>query len=95
MEDTKKIFFICDGDVPECEKTECYQCGGECKWTSDVRHAVNFKDLFDYGVYFEKDRGTEEPRPCFSRDEKKSKTFRSGGSRQALPDREGSGCNGR
>ena len=75
MEDTKKIFFICDGDVPECEKTECYKRGGECKWTSDVRHAVNFEDLFDYGVYFEKDRGTEEPRPCFSRDEKIVKPF--------------------
>lgn len=68
MEDTKKIFFICDGDVPECEKTECYKRGGECKWTSDFRHAVNFGDLFDYGVYFEKDRDTEEPRPCFSRE---------------------------
>ena len=64
MEDTKKILYICDGDVPECEKTECYKRGGECKLTSDVRHAVNFVDLFDYGFYFEKDRGTEEPRPC-------------------------------
>lgn len=44
MEDTKKIFFICDGDVPECKKTGCYKRGGECKWTSDVRHAVSIAE---------------------------------------------------
>lgn len=44
MEDAKKIFFMCDGDVPECKKTGCYKRGGECMRTSDVRHAVNIAD---------------------------------------------------
>ena len=61
MEDTKKIFFICDGDVPECKKTGCYKRGGECKWTSDVRHAVNFEDSLGHGIYCEKGHGSEEP----------------------------------
>lgn len=40
-----KIFFLCDGEVPNCEKNHCYQNGedGWCRWTSDIRHAKNFK----------------------------------------------------
>lgn len=40
-----KIFFLCDGEVPNCEKNHCYQNGedGWCRWTTNIRHAKNFK----------------------------------------------------
>lgn len=37
-----KIMFLCDGNVPDCPKTNCYRSDGFCKHTSDVKHAVNF-----------------------------------------------------
>lgn len=45
MESIKKILFLCDGNVPECKKTHCYKSGGECKCTSDIRHAINFENV--------------------------------------------------
>lgn len=53
MESIKKIFFLCDGNVPECKKTQCYKSGGECRWTSDIRHAINFENVSEYGTYYE------------------------------------------
>lgn len=40
-----KIFFLCDGDAPDCSKKNCYKNGedGWCRWTSDINHAKNFK----------------------------------------------------
>lgn len=32
-----KIFYICD-------RKKCEHCHSECRYTSDIRHAANFKD---------------------------------------------------
>lgn len=42
-----KCLFLCDGNVKECPKTNCYKNGGECRHTEDVRHGISFvgKDL--------------------------------------------------
>ena len=40
-----KIFYLCDGEVEKCkEKKGCHKNGGECKHTSDIRNARNFKN---------------------------------------------------
>lgn len=52
MESIKKILFLCDGNVPECKKTHCYKSGGECKCTSDIRHAINLENVSEYGTYY-------------------------------------------
>jgi hypothetical protein len=36
------VFYLCDGEVPECKKRICFKNGGMCKWTTDIKHAVNF-----------------------------------------------------
>ena len=38
----RKVMYLCDGEVPECEKTSCYKNGGPCRHTTDVDHAMNF-----------------------------------------------------
>lgn len=55
MQDPKKIFFLCDGEVPECEKTMCFKNtnNNPCRWTSDIKHAKNFKDHKGYEIYYE------------------------------------------
>lgn len=55
MQDPKKIFFLCDGEVPECKKTMCYKNANNnpCRWTSDIKHAKNFKDHRENGTYYE------------------------------------------
>lgn len=55
MQDSKKIFFLCDGEVPECKKTMCFKNNKNdpCRWTSDIKHAKNFKDHGGNGTYFE------------------------------------------
>lgn len=55
MQDPQKIFFLCDGEVPECEKTMCFKNtnNNPCRWTSDIKHAKNFKDHKGYGIYYE------------------------------------------
>lgn len=39
---TPIILYLCDGDDPNCKKTNCYKCGGACKHTKDIAHAVNY-----------------------------------------------------
>ena len=53
----KKIFYLCDGEVPECEKTDCHKSGGGCKHTSNIKHAVNFRKGIAGENYFEKEAG--------------------------------------
>lgn len=36
-----KIFVLCDGKVEGCSKTGCYKNGGECRHTTDTKHAIN------------------------------------------------------
>lgn len=40
----QKIWYLCDGNVPECKKHICYKRVGDfgCKHTSDINHAINF-----------------------------------------------------
>lgn len=36
------ILYLCDGEVPECEKTFCAMNGsGECRHTTQWEHALN------------------------------------------------------
>lgn len=63
MENDKKIYFICNGKVPECKKTSCYFTGaGECKKTSHVEYAANFKKGKYGNMYTE----IEEPQRSFT-----------------------------
>lgn len=62
LESIKKILFLCDGNVPECKKTHCYKSGGECKCTSDIRHAINFENVSEYGTYYKIGHDIKEPR---------------------------------
>lgn len=41
----KEIWYLCDGEKPDCKKTYCYKNvkGEACCHTSDIDHAVNFK----------------------------------------------------
>lgn len=41
----KKIWYLCDGEKPDCKKTYCYKNAKRetCCHTSDISHAVNFK----------------------------------------------------
>ena len=54
----KKIFFLCDGKVPECKKKRCYKNETEtrevCKHTSDITHALNFRREVNTNLYFER-----------------------------------------
>lgn len=36
-----KTFVLCDGKINGCKKTECYKNGGECRHTTDSKHAIN------------------------------------------------------
>lgn len=50
LKDTRKVLYLCDGMVPECRKTRCYYknpAENPCKHTSDINHAVNFKDFME------------------------------------------------
>ena len=42
--DTRKVFYLCDGERKECSKNTCFKTGCEnpCRHTTDIRHAVNF-----------------------------------------------------
>lgn len=43
-----KVFYLCDGEVPECTKTHCYKREDEtepCRHTSNVAHAINFQQM--------------------------------------------------
>lgn len=61
-----KIFYLCDGKVPECQKNICYKKGIKdgCRHTSDIKHAVNFekKNPSDAAVYWEAGCGDEAKR---------------------------------
>lgn len=37
----RKTFYLCDGNVEDCPKTECYKKGGECRHTVNVQNAKN------------------------------------------------------
>ena len=39
----KNILYLCNGEVKECKKTNCYKRGGPCRHTSNVRYAENFQ----------------------------------------------------
>lgn len=36
-----KTFVLCDGEVEECSREECYRNGGECNHTTNTKHAIN------------------------------------------------------
>lgn len=39
--ENRNVFFLCDGAVEGCPKTNCYKVGNECRHTSDENHALN------------------------------------------------------
>ena len=39
---TPRVMYLCDGQIDSC--THCFHKGmGECRHTSNIEHAVNFK----------------------------------------------------
>lgn len=55
---TDKVLFLCDGEVPNCGKRNCYKkadTSDACHHTSDVTHALHFKLNRTGRIY------TEEP----------------------------------
>lgn len=54
-----KVLYLCNGEVPYCEKTICYKVkppyGGVCKHTTDVRYALNFRKDAGALFYYEKE----------------------------------------
>ena len=45
---SKVVFYLCD-------KKKCERCSKDCKHTTDIKHAKNFKKLRD-GVYYEEEK---------------------------------------
>lgn len=42
-EQQDKCMFLCDGMKEACgQHINCYKNGGECRYTSDLNHAMNF-----------------------------------------------------
>lgn len=39
--ENRNVFFLCDGAVEGCPKTNCYKVGNECRHTLDENHALN------------------------------------------------------
>lgn len=52
-----KVFYLCDGEKEDCKKRSCYKDGGECKHTSNINHALNFKRVgkSENGSFYEKE----------------------------------------
>lgn len=52
-----KVFYLCDGKIENCKKTRCYKnktdCRNQCRYTSDINHAINFKNQFKAGDFYE------------------------------------------
>lgn len=40
----KRIWYLCDGERPDCSKTYCYKNTdvNPCRHTSNIEHAANF-----------------------------------------------------
>lgn len=34
-------YYLCDGNVEDCNKDECYKFGGECMHTQNIENAIN------------------------------------------------------
>ena len=50
-----KVFYLCDGNVPESTKEHCYKQTDDdpCRHTSDISHAINFRRENEKTSYFE------------------------------------------
>ncbi len=40
---TPTVLYLCNGEDTHCSKTNCVYSGGDCKHTSNIEYAVNFK----------------------------------------------------
>lgn len=40
---TPTVLYLCNGENTRCSKTNCVYSGGDCKHTTDINYAVNFK----------------------------------------------------
>ena len=36
-----RTFYLCDGNIENCSKNECYKFGGECCHTENMENAKN------------------------------------------------------
>lgn len=54
QDDQEKVFFLCDGKVDGCIRRNCFAYGGECRHTTDVKHAINFHRGLAQGQYRER-----------------------------------------
>lgn len=37
------VLYLCNGEDTHCSKTNCVYAGGDCKHTTNIEYAVNFK----------------------------------------------------
>lgn len=42
MDGIPTVFYLCDGKIEDCKKRTCYKKGGDCKHTTNIKHAINF-----------------------------------------------------
>ncbi len=58
----EEILYLCDGELEECKKSNCYKNNGSCNHTSDIRHAKNFHKISETRpVFYEKEAASEGP----------------------------------
>ena len=65
LDEKKRIWYLCDGERPECSKNFCYKNTdvNPCRHTSDIEHAVNFtKEERGGRISYREEEKTEESR---------------------------------
>lgn len=62
----RRVFFLCNGEVPCCKKTMCYKNNNTedevCRHTINVAYALNFKRGDDNISYFESPQNRKRAR---------------------------------
>ena len=38
------VLYLCNGENTHCPKTNCVYAGGDCKHTTNIEYAANFKE---------------------------------------------------
>ena len=60
----RKVIYLCNGEAPCCESTLCYKTQPSdryaCKYTRDVRHALNFRKVAGTQAYYEIEREEDQ-----------------------------------
>lgn len=49
---SNRVLYLCDGNQCPTEKASCKR-GGECRHTSNIEHAINFRRFYDTDTFYE------------------------------------------